>query len=430
MALGSSIIELALGMILFYFLLSVLCAHINELIAGVLDWRAQELVKGIQDLLNEPPAHGAADLPPDASRRQRLGNWTQQRWQQLRPRSAVARRSDALEDLTDLGDQLLKHAQIRSLTTEPLLLRRLILFVRFLIRNKQQQPAYIPPSIFSTALIDTLVKTGLNNKLTSAGIADPKQRQTEVVRQRAILTPEQMVIVIRQTVTKLPPELRDSLLPLVDKTAPDLDAVRLNIETWFNAKMDRVKGSYKRWTQLILFMIGLAASALLNADSFAVATTLWQNPTLRQAIADQAQQVANAPTATPAPQSSDAPTATPNLNARTSEQIEQVQRDIQNTLVFPITWGSRCAYNASTNTTSRASDVSENGRTAPFDPANCMPQNRDWWGWLIKLCGLLATTLAISLGASFWFDLLRRVSNLRSNGPSPDDSDSATTSMR
>jgi hypothetical protein len=36
-----------------------------------------------------------------------------------------------------------------------------------------------------------------------------------------------------------------------------------------------------------------------------------------------------------------------------------------------------------------------------------------------KIMGLLLTTLAIFMGAPFWFDALNKISNLRSTGPRP-----------
>ena len=39
-----------------------------------------------------------------------------------------------------------------------------------------------------------------------------------------------------------------------------------------------------------------------------------------------------------------------------------------------------------------------------------------FWGFLGKVLGLLATTIALTLGAPFWFDLLGRVSRVRTTG--------------
>jgi hypothetical protein len=41
-----------------------------------------------------------------------------------------------------------------------------------------------------------------------------------------------------------------------------------------------------------------------------------------------------------------------------------------------------------------------------------------WW-WLTKFFGLFLTILATSMGAPFWFDLLKRITAIRSTGISP-----------
>ncbi len=46
-----------------------------------------------------------------------------------------------------------------------------------------------------------------------------------------------------------------------------------------------------------------------------------------------------------------------------------------------------------------------------------LPQ--DVGGWLQKIIGLAITTLAVSLGAPFWFDVLKNLANMRNTGPAP-----------
>ncbi|MBK7407801.1 MAG: hypothetical protein IPJ40_06805 [Saprospirales bacterium] len=43
-----------------------------------------------------------------------------------------------------------------------------------------------------------------------------------------------------------------------------------------------------------------------------------------------------------------------------------------------------------------------------------------WQGWLHKAFGWLVTAIAISLGAPFWFDMLRKMVNIRSSGKAVD----------
>jgi hypothetical protein len=52
------------------------------------------------------------------------------------------------------------------------------------------------------------------------------------------------------------------------------------------------------------------------------------------------------------------------------------------------------------------------------DPVRALPSGVKPWG--MKLLGLLLTALATSLGAPFWFDLLKRVMLVRA-GLNPDD---------
>ncbi len=46
----------------------------------------------------------------------------------------------------------------------------------------------------------------------------------------------------------------------------------------------------------------------------------------------------------------------------------------------------------------------------------------DFWGWVLKIVGLLATTFAVSLGAPFWFDVLNKFISFRSSGVLPQTS--------
>jgi hypothetical protein len=43
------------------------------------------------------------------------------------------------------------------------------------------------------------------------------------------------------------------------------------------------------------------------------------------------------------------------------------------------------------------------------------------YGWLLKILGLAATALAVSQGAPFWFDLLQKAANVRLAGNAPDE---------
>ena len=53
-----------------------------------------------------------------------------------------------------------------------------------------------------------------------------------------------------------------------------------------------------------------------------------------------------------------------------------------------------------------------------WQPENLLASN-DVVRWFTKLLGILVTTVAVSLGAPFWFDLLNKLVNLRMSGDKP-----------
>ena len=134
--------------------------------------------------------------------------------------------------------------------------------------------------------------------------------------------------------------------------------------------MERVTGWYKRWVNLVIFVIGLILAAGLNINTVVVADALWSDPLLRasveSAIADRLEQ--GLPD-----------TATP------QEVVDQI--DALEELNIPIGWA-----------------------TDSDDP-------RRFGGWSIP--GWIITALAATAGAPFWFDLLKKVANLRGSGPEP-----------
>jgi hypothetical protein len=188
---------------------------------------------------------------------------------------------------------------------------------------------------------------------------------------------------------------------------------RVNLETWFNDSMDRLSGTYKRKAQVTAFIVGAILALLLNVDSINVATSLWREPTLRQAIIAQAQNYA-APAATQA----GATTASPLQN------IPALETQLQ-ALNIPFGW-TFTAFDTAGRTCSllpvQAGQVwgipSQDGSAHPLCLrfSNMPP---DIISWLVKLMGLLMTGLAATQGAPFWFDVLGKLVNVRGTGANP-----------
>lgn len=194
--------------------------------------------------------------------------------------------------------------------------------------------------------------------------------------------------------------------------------IRVSIETWFNDAMDRLSGSYKRKAQLASFIIGFVLALILNVDSINVATSLWREPTLRQAIIAQAQSYAQQNQQLPAQTTTGSSTPGP------LQTIPELQQQLQ-ALNIPFGWTTAVIDTGGKQCTLfpfKGNQIwgiaSQNDQGVPI----CKRVNNfpvDLSGWLGKLLGFIITSAATAQGAPFWFDILKKLINVRSSGPNP-----------
>ncbi len=175
---------------------------------------------------------------------------------------------------------------------------------------------------------------------------------------------------VRQAINDLPPSpTRQALMSLVADTQKDLDEFQLKVEGWFNDSMDRASGWYKHRAQNILLVIALVLTVLLNVDTIKLAQSLWTNPIERQATVDLASKYVD--------QHKDV--------LQNQQQLQQQAESLAGLgqqMPFPFGWHEK----------------------PPMQP----------FFWLETLTGWLITTLALSLGAPFWFDTLNKFMVVRS----------------
>jgi hypothetical protein len=222
------------------------------------------------------------------------------------------------------------------------------------------------------------------------------------------------------------PDLKEALDALVneikdigEKTENALQQVRKNLEDWFNNSMDRLSGWYKRRAQTLAFIIGISIAVLLNVDSLQIATQLWRDPSVRQALAAQADAIVQ-----------QNPNGFPNPDAG---QLLALNMQI-NQLNIPVGWIGTVLPTDPNGAvpigdgTEKLCTLTPHSNIELFGihwglqcyPIINTPQFNDLTGWLIKLFGLLVTGLAAAQGAPFWFDILKNVVNVRSTGVNSD----------
>ena len=195
-----------------------------------------------------------------------------------------------------------------------------------------------------------------------------------------------------------------------------LATMRLNAESWFNESMDRLGGWYKRKAQFLAFLIGLVLATALNVDSVSLVDHLWKEPAVRAALAANATEFANENSAIPTvPVEGDGITnAVDFFNAQFEGLNIPLGWNYESVVLQPnqtcriIPFGRNVVWGLKDNSTANQCQKISN---VPTDTAE----------WSFKFLGIIASAAAAAQGAPFWFDILKKVVNIRGSGANPDE---------
>ncbi len=353
---GSEILDVVIGMIFVFLLLSLVCSAVSEIIEALVNKRAAYLERGIRELLND-------------------------------------------KDGTGLAKDLYKHPLIAGLFRG-----------KYNAENgdKPLFPSYIPARNFALALMDIVLPA------EPAGKPDTDRAAAAAVKSGTdgATTPPEVPNSLEKLRSAVAAnqndDVRKALLALVDAAGNDAAKARENIENWFNSSMDRVSGWYKRRTQAIILGLGLLVAVGLNADSIIISNSLSYDKALRDSLAASAQEYAkndaSAASSVPSPASEETKNKCKNSKSQSAECKEVCLNDINS---------PRCKLETNLG------KIQNLGLPIGWDRNNpkLVPPLSSWediGGWLLKIFGWLITAVAISLGAPFWFDLLNKFMVVRS----------------
>jgi hypothetical protein len=218
-----------------------------------------------------------------------------------------------------------------------------------------------------------------------------------------------------------------------------LATMRLNAETWFNESMDRLSGWYKRKATILAFAIGLVLAAILNVDSIALSQHLWREPAVRKALAANATEFANENTEIPTLEIEDGEvdTAVEYFNAQFKDLNIPLGWDFTSVELEP---GESCSLIAFGKNRLGgfyaevpAAQLGENVENGNLIEANVRDQPRvsacqqisnfpsTAAGVFLKIMGIILSAIAAAQGSPFWFDILKKVVNIRGSGANPNE---------
>jgi hypothetical protein len=226
---SSSILDVAIGTIFVFVVVSVLCSAVREGLEALLKTRAAYLEKGIRQMLHDTEGSG-------------------------------------------LANTLYNHPLIFGLFSGPYEPGKGGTGAPSTFAKGGDLPSYIPASAFAQSLMDIAARGAVNpaNAGDAAGPAISLQN-------------------IRTNVANLQnPEVQRIMLAAVDAAQGDINRLQKNLETWYNSTMERVGGWYKRSTQWIIFAVGLFVAVSMNINAVAIANALYHDPAVRTAVTEQA----------------------------------------------------------------------------------------------------------------------------------------------
>ena len=195
---------------------------------------------------------------------------------------------------------------------------------------------------------------------------------------------------IIDTLPDLPDPLQNSLKALAEKIETRKESIeeeihdlQTQLEDWFDNSMTRASGVYRRNARGIAILIGFVLAIATNSDTLFMIDSLSQNTVLRETVSSYAQ-----------------------TQASQTQNMEQVKRDVRdqlNDVSLPIGWN-------------------EEIRRQQIPPQSSVMIPGTTWRignpllYLKRVLGWFVSGLAISMGASFWYDLLRKLIDVKNTG--------------
>jgi len=207
------------------------------------------------------------------------------------------------------------------------------------------------------------------------------------------------------------PNLRHALSTVMTN-AQSMEAARGNLEIWFNNSMQRASTAYAGKMKNLSILVALSFALALNIDTLHIGRTLWEDPARRQQISSQASYAVQG-----------GALQTPLEGNLADEEFRANQAVDENSLEDAIETGANVAYQLQDIqdlslpigwSFQNVSELADRG-FALNDPNNLwnyFPENNPdgWLGLLVaKFLGIAATVIAAAQGAPFWFGIVNRI---------------------
>lgn len=410
----AAIIEVIVGMIFVYILLSILVTEVNTLISNAFRLRAQNLREALDKIIDDPVMRAKIYTHPLIQLVEARSVLPTQRISDEEA-EAIANGTIAAVDWIDSNtfvDVVLNNIKVES---DQQLFGALLNVIDGMPSGPERRVLRL--------LVNRVVSSGEGMDELREAIANVNQENFRMALIETMnhideeisemgLEPNSIVSVmagIRQIDNIY---FRNALTTIL-ATANTLDEAKTNIQSWFDNSMTRASSTFKMKMKSLSIFVAIFIALIANIDSLHIARTLWEDPILRESLSMAAvQAVENEQLATAV---EDANTANADATAEdagaegavdalidSSQSVSETIENI-NELRLPIGWLLEDLG---------AEPEDSIRRSNPNNLWNYFPGNNPggWLGLLFaKLMGLAATVISISQGAPFWFNILNKI---------------------
>ncbi|MEH2236250.1 hypothetical protein [Nostoc sp.] len=377
------VVDITIGLVFIYLILSLLASEIQELIATCLQWRAKHLKNSIELLL----AGGSETEESDITKAKKLVE--------------TLYNDPLINTLNQQGKEKVER-QFREIIKS---------IDKKGLGKKQSGPSYLPSETFAITLLDILriphlinyvkhpskeFKTNLHMILASykelkTGINDQNSESYKTIQKIYGDIDQKLIDFVNDELTnEVPDNLIKSLAVIAQRgrikigdLTEEMNQFKNEVETWFDRSMDRASGVYKRNAKGVAILIGISIAISTNTDTFHLVKRLSQDSVIRSTITQSAIKGSD--------------------YIKDPEARREIEKLLENASV-PIGWQNI------------------NQQFELLDTKDSNSRNvlliRSWQGFKL-ICGWIVSGLAIAMGAPFWFDILNKVINVRNAGPKP-----------
>lgn len=249
-------------------------------------------------------------------------------------------------------------------------------------------PSYLSPSQFLAVVKDLLKSPQPEGEAAEGTVVDRSADSADNSELSSVKDTD-----LRNSLEMLQYHVNTGGRSLDDSIKAEVDQAEAMVSKYFNEMMDLASAWYRRNVQYILILIGLSIAIAFDADTFEIYKSLGSNSSARQEVLQIATDFVNNDKitvyqVTPTPNDT-SDTGSNGNDQATVDRIDSLKTQLTNLIQTEI------------NTPSSPLGLGW---------SNLPVNGKDWF---FKAIGWIITALAISLGAPFWYDLLKMLVSVR-----------------